>query len=76
MRKTTAICDFIERLPIAYGGEVEHLRVRQVVKLFQEELEGLVAKERMQIMQAYEDGRKLGEVCTADAYYTLKYERR
>lgn len=74
--KRTVLGDFAHRLPIAYGGEVEHLRVKQVIKLFQEEVESLLAKERLQIMQAYEDGRKLGEACSADAYYILKYERR
>ena len=76
MRKTTVICEFLHRLPIAYGGEVELLRVSQVIKLLEQELEELIEKERLQIMQAYEDGRKLGESCSADAYYTLKYERR
>lgn len=46
--KRTVLGDFAHRLPIAYGGEVEHLRVKQVIKLFQEEVESLLAKERLQ----------------------------
>ena len=40
------------------------------------ELEDLILNEKAQIMRAFEDGRRLGEVCSSEAYYTLKYERR
>jgi len=76
MRKTTVICELLHRLPVAYGGEVEQLRAREVIKLLEKELDALVEAERKQILQAFEDGRRLGDVCTSEAYYTLKYERR
>jgi len=72
----TVLGELIYKMPISYGGEVGLLTANQVVDLFQRELEDLIVNEKAQIMRAFEDGRKLGEVCTSEAYYTLKYERR
>lgn len=72
----TVLGELIYRLPIAYGGEVGALGAAKIVELFERELEGLILNEKAQIMRAFEDGRRLGEVCSSEAYYTLKYERR
>jgi len=72
----TVLGELIYKMPISYGGEVGLLTANQVVDLFQRELEDLIVNEKAQILRAFEDGRKLGEVCTSEAYYTLKYERR
>ena len=72
----TVLGELIKRLPIAYGGEVQMLRVEKIVELLHRELEDLILNEKAQIMRAFEDGRRLGEVCSSEAYYTLKYERR
>lgn len=72
----TVLGEFIKRLPIAYGGEVGALGAAKIVELFERELEDLILKEKEQILRAFEDGRRLGDVCTSEAYYTLKYERR
>lgn len=76
MRKTTVICELLHRLPVAYGGEVEQLRAREVIKLLERELDALVEAERLQILQAYKDGHKHGKFCDPDAYYSIKYEAR
>lgn len=72
----TVLGELLHRLPISYGGEVGALGAAKIVELFERELEDLILKEKEQIMRAFEDGRRLGEVCTSEAYYTLKYERR
>lgn len=72
----TVLGEFMYRLPIAYGNEINQLHASKVVELFERELEDLILKEKAQIMRAFEDGRRLGEVCSSEAYYTLKYERR
>lgn len=72
----TVLGELIKRLPIAYGGEVQMLRVEKILELLHRELEDLMLNEKAQIMRAFEDGRRLGEVCNSEAYYTLKYERR
>lgn len=72
----TVLGELIYRLPIAYGGEVGALGAAKIVELLQRELEDLILKEKAQIIRAFEDGRRLGEVCNSEAYYTLKYERR
>jgi hypothetical protein len=72
----TVLGELLHRLPISYGGEVGALGAAKIVELFERELEDLILKEKAQIMRAFEDGRRLGEVCTSEAYYTLKYERR
>ena len=72
----TVLGDLIYRLPISYGGEVGALGAAKIVELFERELEDLILNEKAQIMRAFEDGRRLGEVCSSEAYYTLKYERR
>ena len=72
----TILGELLHRLPISYGGEVGALGAAKIVELFERELEDLILKEKAQIMRAFEDGRRLGEVCTSEAYYTLKYERR
>lgn len=72
----TVLGELIYKMPISYGGEVGLLGADKIVELLQRELEDLILKEKEQIMRAFEDGRRLGEVCTSEAYYTLKYERR
>lgn len=72
----TVLGELLHRLPISYGGEVGALGAAKIIELFERELEDLIQKEKAQIMRAFEDGRRLGEVCTSEAYYTLKYERR
>lgn len=72
----TVLGELLHRLPISYGGEVGALGAAKIVELFERELEDLILKEKAQIMRAFEDGRRLGEVCTSEAYYTLKFERR
>ena len=72
----TVLGELLHRLPISYGGEVGALGAAKIVELFERELEDLILKEKAQIKRAFEDGRRLGEVCTSEAYYTLKYERR
>jgi hypothetical protein len=72
----TVLGELLHRLPISYGGEVGALGAAKIVELFERELENLILKEQAQIMRAFEDGRRLGEVCSSEAYYTLKYERR
>ena len=72
----TVLGELLHRLPISYGGEVGALGAAKIVELFERELENLILKEQAQIMRAFEDGRRLGDVCTSEAYYTLKYERR
>lgn len=72
----TVLGELLHKLPISYGGEVGALGAAKIVELFERELEDLILKEKAQIMRAFEDGRRLGEVCTSEAYYTLKYERR
>lgn len=72
----TVLGELIKRLPIAYSGEVQMLRVEKILELLHRELEDLMLNEKAQIMRAFEDGRRLGEVCSSEAYYTLKYERR
>ena len=72
----TVLGELLHRLPISYGGEVGALGAAKIVELFERELEDLILKEKAQIMRAFEDGRRLGDVCTSEAYYTLKYERR
>lgn len=72
----TVLGELLHRLPISYGGEVGALGAAKIVELFERELENLIIKEQAQIMRAFEDGRRLGDVCTSEAYYTLKYERR
>jgi hypothetical protein len=72
----TVLGELIYRLPISYGGEVGALGAAKIVELFERELEDLILNEKAQIMRAFEDGRRLGEVCSSEAYYTLKYERR
>ena len=72
----TVLGELIYRLPIAYGGEVQMLSAEKIVELLQRELEDLILKEKEQIIQAYEHGRSLGNVCNSEAYYRLKYERR
>lgn len=72
----TVLGELLHRLPISYGGEVGALGAAKIVELFERELEDLILKEKAQIMRAFEDGRRLGEVCSSEAYYTLKYERR
>jgi hypothetical protein len=72
----TVLGELLQRLPISYGGEVGALGAAKIVELFERELEDLILNEKAQIMRAFEDGRRLGEVCSSEAYYTLKYERR
>lgn len=72
----TVLGELLHRLPISYGGEVGALGAAKIVELFERELENLILNEKAQIMRAFEDGRRLGDVCTSEAYYTLKYERR
>lgn len=72
----TVLGELLHRLPISYGGEVGALGAAKIVELFERELENLILKEKAQIMRAFEDGRRLGEACSSEAYYTLKYERR
>jgi len=72
----TVLGELLHKLPISYGGEVGALGAAKIVELFERELEDLILKEKAQIMRAFEDGRRLGEVCTSEAYYTLKFERR
>jgi len=72
----TVLGELLHRLPISYGGEVGALGAAKIVELFERELENLILKEKAQIMRAFEDGRRLGDVCSSEAYYTLKYERR
>lgn len=72
----TVLGELLHRLPISYGGEVGALGAAKIVELFERELENLILKEQAQIMRAFEDGRRLGDVCSSEAYYTLKYERR
>lgn len=72
----TVLGELLYKLPISYGGEVGALGSAKIVELFERELEDLILKEKAQIMRAFEDGRRLGETCTAEAYYTLKFERR
>lgn len=72
----TVLGELLHRLPISYGGEVGALGAAKIIELFERELEGLILNEKAQIMRAFEDGRRLGDVCTSEAYYTLKYERR
>ena len=72
----TVLGELIYRLPIAYGGEVQMLSAEKIVELLHRELEDLILNEKAQIMRVFEDGRRLGEVCSSEAYYTLKYERR
>lgn len=72
----TVLGELLHRLPISYGGEVGALGAAKIVELFERELENLIIKEQAQIMRAFEDGRRLGDVCSSEAYYTLKYERR
>ena len=72
----TVLGELLHRLPISYGGEVGALGANKIVELLQRELEDLILNEKAQIMRAFEDGRRLGEVCSSEAYYTLKYERR
>jgi hypothetical protein len=72
----TVLGELIYRLPISYGGEVQMLSSEKIVELLHRELEDLILNEKAQIMRAFEDGRRLGEVCSSEAYYTLKYERR
>lgn len=72
----TVLGELLHRLPISYGGEVGALGAAKIVELFERELEDLILKEKAQIMRAFEDGRRLGDVCTSEAYYTLKFERR
>ena len=72
----TVLGELLHKLPISYGGEVGALGAAKIVELFERELEDLILKEKAQIMRAFEDGRRLGDVCTSEAYYTLKYERR
>lgn len=76
MMTRTVLGELLHKLPISYGGEVGALGAAKIVELFERELEDLILKEKEQIMRAFEDGRRLGEVCTSEAYYTLKYERR
>ena len=76
MMTRTVLGELLYKLPISYGGEVGALGAAKIVELFERELEDLILKEKAQIMRAFEDGRRLGEVCTSEAYYTLKYERR
>ena len=76
MMTRTVLGELLHKLPISYGGEVGALGAAKIVELFERELEDLILKEKAQIMRAFEDGRRLGEVCTSEAYYTLKYERR
>ena len=76
MMTRTVLGELLYNLPISYGGEVGALGAAKIVELFERELEDLILKEKTQIMRAFEDGRKLGETCTSEAYYTLKYERR
>lgn len=76
MMTRTVLGELLYKLPISYGGEVGLLTAAKVVELFERELEDLILKEKEQIMRAFEDGRRLGEVCTSEAYYTLKFERR
>ncbi len=72
----TVLGELLYKMPISYGGEVGALGAAKIVELFERELEDLILKEKEQIMRAFEDGRRLGEVCTSEAYYTLKFERR
>lgn len=72
----TVLGELLHKLPISYGGEVGALGAAKIVELFERELEDLILKEKAQIMRAFEDGRRLGDVCTSEAYYTLKFERR
>lgn len=72
----TVLGELLYKLPISYGGEVGKLGAAKIVELFERELEDLILKEKAQIIRAFEDGRRLGEVCTSEAYYTLKFERR
>jgi hypothetical protein len=72
----TVLGELLYKLPISYGGEVGALGAAKIVELFERELEDLILNEKAQIMRAFEDGRRLGEVCSSEAYYTLKYERR
>lgn len=72
----TVLGELLHRLPISYGGEVGALGAAKIVELFERELEDLILNEKAQIMRAFEDGRRLGEACSSEAYYTLKYERR
>ena len=72
----TVLGELIYRLPISYGGEVQMLSAEKIVELLHRELEDLILNEKAQIMRAFEDGRRLGEACSSEAYYTLKYERR
>lgn len=72
----TVLGELLHKILISYGGEVGALGAAKIVELFERELEDLILKEKAQIMRAFEDGRRLGEVCTSEAYYTLKYERR
>ena len=72
----TVLGELLYKLPISYGGEVGSLGAAKIVELFERELEDLILNEKAQIMRAFEDGRRLGEVCSSEAYYTLKYERR
>ena len=76
MMTRTVLGELLHKLPISYGGEVGALGAAKIVELFERELEDLILKEKEQIMRAFEDGRRLGEVCTSEAYYTLKFERR
>lgn len=76
MMTRTVLGELLYKLPISYGGEVGALGAAKIVELFERELEDLILKEKAQIMRAFEDGRRLGEVCTSEAYYTLKFERR
>jgi hypothetical protein len=76
MMTRTVLGELLHKLPISYGGEVGALGAAKIVELFERELEDLILKEKAQIMRAFEDGRRLGEVCTSEAYYTLKFERR
>ena len=72
----TVLGELLHRLPISYGGEVGSLGAAKIVELFERELEDLILKEKAQIMRAYEHGRRFGDFCSSEAYYTLKYERR
>jgi len=72
----TVLVELIYKMPISYGGEVGLLTAKEVIELLQRELEDLILNEKAQIMRAFEDGRRLGEVCSSEAYYTLKYKRR
>lgn len=71
----TVLGELLHKIPISFGGEVGALGAAKIVELFERELEDLILKEKAQIMRAFEDGRRLGEGCSSEAYYTLKYER-